>query len=305
MSAISPPPSLTAYDLHRGTVELRPLSVIDMIDGAFSVCRANKRLIAATVLLIMVPLQLLAAFFQRDAIQQLGAALQAPGVATGLFTGEGEVASLLTSLATQVLVTQVLFGALTLIAGRGAAGAPLSGQQLVRATARRSGVLIGAYIGLGLIRFGPLLLAGLAAATGSFALVALLVVVGFVWAVVLTPFIATVTPALMLEDRPATEAISHAVRLARRGYWRVVGLILLGGFVFNLIAGLLAGVASLFAVASGLGFAWVLVGLSNVLSLLIQGPLTAAAMVLLHQDLRVRQEGLDFDVLIGRLAARV
>ncbi|HUG85115.1 MAG TPA: hypothetical protein VMM13_11150, partial [Euzebya sp.] len=61
-------PTRGAYDLQAGVVEVRPLRFTDILDGSFSLFRATMGAMVAMVLAIMVPLQLLSAFLQREAL---------------------------------------------------------------------------------------------------------------------------------------------------------------------------------------------------------------------------------------------
>lgn len=299
-------PEQPAYDLQSGVVELRPLGFTDILDGSFAVFRAAKWVMVPVVCALMIPLQLLVAFTQREALSfSLTGMLDDPAAAE-LILGDGTVTpGLAITLAGQVVVVPLLAGALAHAAAGTMRGYPPELGATAAATARRAGWLIGAYVGCGLARLSPLLLVAAALAAGSEVGVVVAVFVTMVVAIGLTPLFAVITPALMSLDRPAPAAIGHAIGLCRRAYWRTAGVMLGTTVVFNLLALLLAGIPNAIGLLAGLGYGWVLVAFASVLAQLIVAPLNAAAMVLLHADLRVRQEGMDFDRVIQQLSVGV
>ncbi len=297
-------PSRPAYDTTRGVVEVRPLRFTDILDGSFAVFRAGLRPMVALVLAVMVPLQLVTAFVQREALVLGVSGILDDPTGAQILLGEGGVTgATVLSLVVQFVVTPVLAGALAHAAGQVASGRPADLRRSTGVAVRRAGWLVGAAVGF-LIARGLLLgFAVLAGVAGVAPLVAVFIVLGVIAAIGLTPLVAVVTPAVVREDGSGADAIRHGITLARRAYWRTAGVVVGTSFVFNLIAVLLAGIPNAIGIIGGLGFAWVLIAAANVLSQLIVVPLTAAAMVLLHSDLRIRQEGHDFDVILDQMRA--
>lgn len=294
-------PTRQAYDLEDGVVHLRPLRFTDILDGSFTVFRASKWTMIPIVLAVMVPLQLMVAFLQREALSfGLASVLDDPAAADVVF-GQGTVdAALVITILSQVVVAPLLAGALAYVAA-GAMEGPQPGLgQTALLTLRRAGWLVGAYVVTGLVRVLPFGLAVAAVAAESVGGTILATVVAAVVFVGLTPLFAVITPALMTADRPAWQTIWQAVRLCGRAYWRTVLVMLGTTVVFNLLALLLAGIPNVIGLLAGLGFGWVLVAFASVLAQLIVAPLNAAAMVLLHADLQMRQEGRDFDIVLQR-----
>ncbi len=285
-----------------GPVPLRPLGFADILDGSFALYRSGLRVVVPLVLAVMVPLQLLAAFLQRDALRLGIAGVLNDAATADLLRGSGGLgAGLVTSLVVQLLVAPVLAGALVAAAQAIRAGQQTSVREVAGAALRLSGWLVGVYVLGVLVRSVLLLVAAGAAASGADVLVGLALVLGIPALLLLTPLLVLVTPAIMAQDRPPVQAVVHAVTLVRGSYLRTVGIVLGTTVVLNLVAGLLAGIPSVLGLLSGLGFGWVLVGIGNVVTQLVVAPLNAAAMVLLHTDLRVRQEGLDLDVALAAL----
>ncbi|HUG84444.1 MAG TPA: hypothetical protein VMM13_07755, partial [Euzebya sp.] len=294
-----------AYDLQAGVVEVRPLRFTDILDGSFSLFRATMGAMVAMVLAIMVPLQLLSAFLRREALSFGFSGLLDDRATADLLLGEAGVSpALVLTGVSQVLVVPVLGGALVLVAGRRYLGQQVDLRQVLSQTGRKAGWLVLAYLATWALRLLPLILVAAAVATGSAVGLAISVVLTGVVVVAMTPLFVLVTPAIMLEPRQPVQAFLHALRLVRGAYWRTLGVMIGTTLVFNLLALLLAGLPNVIGLIGGFGFAWVLVALGSILAQLIVAPLTAASMVLLHADLRIRQEGLDFDILVQRMRSR-
>lgn len=303
-SLLLPAPDRRAYDLEQGVVDVRPLRFTDILDGSFTLFRATMRVMVPLVLAVMVPLQLLSAYLQRGALSfGITGALDDPAAAAVILGESGPTPALVLTLIAQVLIGPILGGALVLAAGRRYLGQPVDLRGVVTRTLTMSGWLVLGYLASGLLRVLPLGLVALAVAAEVDVLITVTVVLAGLTLMVLTPVFVLVTPAIMLEPRQPVQAFGHAVSLVRGSYWRTVGVVVGTTMVFNLLALLLAGLPNVIGIIGGFGFAWVLVAFGSILSQLIVAPLNAAAMVLLHADLRIRQEGLDFDLLVQRMRA--
>jgi hypothetical protein len=262
------------------------------------------RVVVTLVLIVTVPVQLLSAFLQRETFSIGFAGLLDDPAAAALLFGEGGGSSaLVVTLISQVVVVPLLTGALVHVAHRRYHGHDVSVGETAGATARRAGWLLLANLVAGVVRFAPVLLVIAFAIAGSQVAATVAALVALLLAAGLTPLVVLVVPAIVEGTRPPPAAFRHAVTLARRSYLRTTGVVVGTAVVFNLLALLLAGLPNVVGIIGGFGFSWVLVAAASVLSQLIVAPLTAAAMVLLHADLRIRQEGMDFDLLIDRMRA--
>jgi hypothetical protein len=287
-----------------GAASAGPLRFTELLDGAFALCRGSARTLAVLVLAVHVPLQLGAAFLQRDALRLgLGALLDDPAAADAALGGPLD-GGVLATLAVQVVVGALLAGALTAVVLGARAGRPVRPAEAARAAARRAGWLVGAAVAGWLVRGALLLLVPVGAAVGSDPLVAIGIATGVPLALALTPLVAVVTPALVAAPRPGRAVVVHAVLLGARGWWRVLGVVVGTTGVIALVAGLLAGIPNVTGAVAGGGYGWVLVAVGNVVAQGVAAPLTAAAMVLLLEDLRARQEGADLDALVAEVRAR-
>jgi hypothetical protein len=152
-------------------------------------------------------------------------------------------------------------------------------------------------------RVWPLI--GLALLVGLLTVVALLgLIVGAIYVGVL---LALSTPAFILEQQTVTAAMRRSRDLVRGSWWRIFGILLLGGIIAVVISGIIsvpfvvgAGASEgLFSGNSGAGTAdlsagsLVLLAVGSIISGTLVAPITAGIAALLYVDQRMRREGLD------------
>jgi hypothetical protein len=135
-------------------------------------------------------------------------------------------------------------------------------------------------------------------------------VLGFVAFIALTyGFWSLAAPALLLENLSVLAAMRRSWQLVSRSFWRVVGIMfltaILVGFVSTFIATPFSLASSLITLGQdepyadlGLTLVQLLIGqVGSILSGAVLYPLTAAVTALLYIDLRMRQEGLDLELI--------
>jgi membrane-anchored glycerophosphoryl diester phosphodiesterase (GDPDase) len=119
---------------------------------------------------------------------------------------------------------------------------------------------------------------------------------------------ALAVPALMLEPVGIFGAIRRAVRLTRRQFWRLLGLLLLVSLVVGVAGAILRAPFSIAgqvvvtgstATGSGLLVYLLLTAVGTVISSAVLQPFTAAVSALLYIDQRIRKEAFDVE-LLGR-----
>jgi hypothetical protein len=110
-------------------------------------------------------------------------------------------------------------------------------------------------------------------------------------------------PALMLEPAGVFGAISRAVRLSSRQFWRLLGLSLLTGLVVAFAGAILgapfniAGQLMLTNGDHGLPVYVLLTSIGTVLTSAVLQPFSAAVSALLYIDQRIRKEAYDVELL--------
>lgn len=303
-----------------GAIPLRPLVLSDLLDGAFRIIRYNPRAtIGAAVLVSAVAM-----------VVPIVVAL-ASGSTGGFAPGAGslsdsQVVSLLVALGGLVAGTELqgiglLFvsGMIAHVASAAAVGRKLTMTEAWAATRGKRWRLLGMAFLLGLAAIVALGVAvllvvfvavGLHASLGSVVVLAtllsVLVVVGYLgfW----VRMRALAVPALMLEPVGVFGAIGRAIRLTRRQFWRLLGLLLLVTLVTGVAGTILRApfsVAGQIALTGssdnghGLLVYLLLTAVGTVLSSAVLQPFTAAVSALLYIDQRIRKEAFDVE-LMGR-----
>lgn len=311
-----------------GIIPLRPLSIGEIISGAFESLRANPRAMFLPSLIVLTATGALSAalnYFGADLLlSRLGGLLDSPdirfsGILTvfmGSFTSQ-VVSLLLTALATTILTGLLIVAVSRSVLGRIATPGevwertrgrilPLIGQTLLI-------TLIAIAVDIVIVLIGVALIAVIAASImgtdpGAGAIIAtflaalVLAVLVFIAAVFLIVRLSLAPAALMLENTGVVEGIGRSWALTRGSFWRVLGILVLAGLITGIVSGTLSfGLGMIFGVISvGLPAAQPLAAaggvlLTSIMSALVL-PFTAAVTALTYIDLRMRAEGLDVEL---------
>ncbi len=259
--------------------QMQPMSVGQIIDRAFRLYRGNFVRFITVIAIVEVPLMLLGVFLQR--IIQSHA-----GVGSTLLAG-------IAVLVVSVIANALGQGALVKTISESYLGNSVSVEETYRFVLPKMVTLIGA----------------------SF-LVGLVVLVGFVLlivpGVIFSLQLAMTTLAVVLEDKGATAAMGRSKFLASGNLGKVflvflvvwiIGAIV--GFIFGFIGAHIApptvyGLGSSVAIVPSL-----IQQLFNLVGTVLVAPISAAALILLYYDLRIRKEGFDLEMLardLGRPA---
>jgi hypothetical protein len=263
-------------------VVLRPMTTADILDGGFAVLKARPARIFAITAGFVIPIQLLAAYLQRDATGGVGLFDQSFGGTSGIDqsatvdpTGQVVAAALL-----------IVVPAIALVCVAAGIGHLIS-QWLMGRDAPAGEVL-------GVIGrcWWPLL--------GSFVLVKLAEMAGIlacgIGILFVMPIFVPVAPIVGVERTGPAAALARSWRLIRGQYFRVMGLAVLMGIVSGLIGNALSALPQSLALWVGYDVGWPLLALGSIVSQVVVLPFVAAATVLLYFDLRVRNEGLDLEM---------
>jgi hypothetical protein len=265
--------------------QLRPLSLGEVLDGAFTIYRRQFVSLFLTALVPQLPLiALVVVYYGFIGSAATGAA---PDLSAGAAIAAGIAVLLLAPLAAVGSATAI--GGVTFQVARAYTGAPVTTGEAIRRGFQRSLPMIGSYIVVGIL--------------SMFGILAFFI--GF-FVVLVSAF--AVAPAVVLERRGPIEAISRSWELIK-GAWGEV-------FLVMFIAGMIAGFPG--AAVQGLGLVGVfltagdpdmLMAVQGVTSVLAQiartltFPFSLGATVLLYYDRRVRTEALDVQMMAESLAA--
>ena len=323
-SALAPKPSI---------IPLRPLSIGEILGGAFESLRANPKAMFVPSLVVMGIVGLLSAgslalFLSRlglpnltsgkvelsDAdLDKIGASL------VGLLVQLG-VTSVLSMMATSIIIGLLIVTVSRTILGRKASLGDvwqrtrprvwaLIGQTLLieLILAVITAVFVAVAVGIGWALLGNVIANGASEdSAGTFVvaflvLLALLIVLGLaVFALMCKLCLAPA--ALVLENIGVMEGISRSWTLTRGYFWRIVGIRLLSFIIVFVASQIVSQGVSI--VMQGLVYAapdmtLAILVASTLLSSLIQAailPFDSAVVALMYTDLRMRSEGLDVEL---------
>lgn len=265
-----------------GLPRLGPMTVSDVLDGAFSILKAAPATIIAFTAAFAVPVQILGAWLQRDLLngESLLDLIDAGDSSLGGVDQAGwssTWAQVVLLFGPSLALVFVASGIVRLV-GAWHVGRDLSLGELLRGSLPMAWPLLASWALVHLAEgFGMLLC-------------------GFPAVAVMTWFLVT-APVVGAERLGPIAAMRRSARLVSRRFWPVLGLSLLSGIVaalFGYALGLVPTVLSLLIGTGGLG--WLVTAAAGVLTSLITMPVVAGTTVLIYLDLRVRTEGLDLEL---------
>jgi hypothetical protein len=260
------------------------MTVSDVLDGAFAILKAAPATILAFTAVFAVPVQIAAAWLQRDLLggESLFDLLESDSSLTGVDQGgsSGFWAQVVVLFGPALALVFVAAGLVRLV-GAWHVGRDLSLPDLLRGSLPLAWPLLASWLLVHLAEGAGLLLCGFPALA------------------VMTWFLVT-APVIGAEGLGPVEAMRRSARLVSRRFWPTMGLMLLASvaaMLFGYALGLVPTVLSLLVGTDGLG--WVLTAASGILTSLVTMPIVAGTTVLIYLDLRVRTEGLDLELDAG------
>ena len=289
-------------------VRLRPLGVGERIDAAIKIVRANFLTLAKASLVVAVPSGIVVAIISVSVRSSSEQPVLTGTTSSTIYPALGaELLTLVITLVVSALVTAVCF--------RVIANAYLGQRADWREALRFGWSRLLAVIWISLLTYGAVLILGLAIAVLIAITVAVhLAVLTVLFSVVLGigGFVATIwfliasrlaVPVLLLEDVRGIKAIRRALRLCRGYWWSVFGTQFLAGLlvaVASAVVGLIIG--AVFSVFHGTTISSVIDGfLVQTIDYVVFAPFSAAILVVLTIDLRVRKEGFDIELLSAQM----
>lgn len=299
-----------------GIVPLRPLTLGEIYDGAFSAIRHNPAVMLGVATLVLLVATVLGVLVGQLVVPSLAATFgsitaQEPELA-GFDTMYAQIiATSLGSLVTVLLAAPVVEGILTVSVSQSVIGRKLSVRDVWARVRPRVGILIGWALlrTLGVIvlfSLWTLLLVLVIVAVGDWSvgatvlltvLMILVLLAGTVW---LGVRLGLVAPALVLEGRGLGTTLGRAWRLTRGVFWRLFGIYLLASVIVNIASSIITypiQAGSGFLTMSGTGVATLGTVLALVLATVISTAITtiflSSVVAILYIDVRMRREGLD------------
>ena len=263
------------------------MGLSDVLDGAFKLFKGNARSVILLTAAFLVPIQVLSAFFQRDVLGGAGLSDLLNDPSTALASAEGGDAAgvagaLLTALAT-TLVMPLVAGAICRVVAASYLGEELSPGAALRAVASRWWAFAIAWV-----------LVHILEAIGAI----LLVLPGLL----VMALMVAVAPAIAIEGLGPIRAMKRSSWLSRRRMFPVLGIALASGMLASAVGVALGFVPQTAAVLIGLEWGWPLLALGSILTGVVVTPFVAIVATLVYFDGRIRQEGLDLQVMAAQLA---
>jgi hypothetical protein len=324
MAPVSQPPLPKAGSARTGPLPLHPMTLGDILDGAFKLLKANWKACVLITALFVVPVDIASAWLSRSALPfgirdmitdpSVVEATQPNPFGNSTASLIGSILSALASMA----ITPFVAGAISKVVGASYMGEQIGAGPALAATARRALSLIWAFLlthlatvlpgAAYLISLVVVMRRGFDAASPDPALLwllfgslGLLLIGSFIQFWFLAPF-AAVAPAIVVEDLGPIAGIKRSWRLMVPRYWPVLGISLLAGLIAGLLGSILGGVFTAPVFAFGSKNLWPLLALGDILPALITTPFVAIVATLLYFDARIRREGFDLQLTAAGLA---
>ncbi len=297
-----------------GVIPLRPLTLTDILNGAFAYIRTNPKATLGLTTIVVVIAQLIGLVLQVGPLAAIGELSVLRGEqasrAAEISSSASGIASTLTTLVSSI----VLSGMLTVIVGRAVFGAGISISEAWQRVRGRLLPLVG-YMLLWLLAIVVavfvvvVVIVAVASLSGVVAFViaiplilGLIALLGYLWTA-----LSFAPPLIVLERLGIFSAIKRSVRLVRGDFWRVLGIRLLATLVAAVVA---VAVSIPFSITGQILLlnsesvtttliALALVAIGSAVGQIITAPFSAGAVVLLYTDRRIRAEAFDLVLQTG------
>lgn len=281
------PPQKKGGNEKTGPLPLHPMGIGDILDGAIRLLRANVRTMVIIIATVMVPFAFLQAFLVRNINGGNGIfqSLHDPTAASSQNSPSAVFASEAFALLVLWVAIPLVCGAVSRLVMASYLGGELNAKDALKAMVKHAPALLVATIIVHLVEVVSML--------------GLFVAVAFVM-----PLFMMVAPAISLEDLGPFAGIRRSFRLARRRYWPTVGIALLAGLFATVLQDILGFVPNLIVAFIGLRWGWLLAGATQVLVSFVTVSLITVVATLVYLDARIRQEGLDIEVMANNLELR-
>lgn len=262
------------------------MTVSDILDGAFKLYKANARSLILITAAFIVPVQLAAAFLQRDTFggRSFITVINDPTTARTSNDSANVWASIIVLLAS-VLVLPFIAGAVSRVVSGSYLGQEIPPGDALRATGRRSWALFAAWFLVHVLEF----VAGV-----------LCILPG----VAVMVFFVAVAPAIVIEELGPIQGMRRSFRLIKHRYWGVLGIALLTALLSSAIGSALGFVPQIAAYIIGLEWGWLLLAAGSIIAGIVTTPFVAIVSTLVYFDGRIRWEGFDLAIMAGDMARR-
>lgn len=305
--------------LHKpGTVPLRPLTLADFFDGAFSTIRRNPKAtigVGALVTTAFMLVPIIGALVLAGTGQLNGALDGSSGSGGAPFGDVSVVVASAVSALFSLLANIVVAGLIVPVVTRAAIGEYISPSAAWKQARGRLLPLVGLAL-VELLAFtlivavpvtlGVLLGVALNSPFAAIALGIILGIAGVVAGAAMHPrFFQLAAPALVVEKRGIFSSIARAGRLSQGNFWRILGTLTLVGIATYIVSQIISLPFSLLGLvlaasapdSGGLTGLLLSSNVATIVSGAIVAPFTGAVAVLQYLDQRFRKEGFDIELI--------
>lgn len=268
-----------------GPLLIGPMNFADILDGAFTLYRANVRTLVTVTAVLILPVQLLVAWLSRDLLSDGASGLFSDASTNGFRLSSGSSGvGVLVSIAGTFLVVPLVHGVACRVASSSYFGGRLGPVAAFRAVRGRWWALVAASV-----------LVNLAEVGGA-------VFLFFPALLVMSLFVAA-APAIVIEGLGPIRGMRRSARLLRPRMFPVMGVALGSAVVVAAIDLALGWFPSLLGAVSG-PWGWLFRAAGAVTTSVLVTPYVAIVATLVYFDARIRAEGMDVALLAGRLPHR-
>jgi hypothetical protein len=248
----------------------------DLLDGGFNVLRIDPKTVLGLAAVFIVPVQLVVAFLNRNALADLEQLVDETVARSGT-SPTATVGSTWGSIIGAVggSLGQALIGAgLAVLVTAWYSGGRLDLRGVLRGLKGRWPALVWAWFLVHLLELAGSITLGI----GS--LVAMV-------------FFLVTAPAIAVEGVSGTAGMGRSARLAGRRFWFLLGFSLLSGLVASTLGQVLGLLPQALGLVLGPDLGWIALGVGTIITQLVTTTIVGASTSLAYLDLRIRQEGMD------------
>jgi hypothetical protein len=270
-AALGPPPL---------PVPLEPMTVSDLLDGAWAILKARPRTVLTITAIIIVPIELVSAALQHNLSNGFDLSslfVNQPSTGQPAVFNLGLFGAAYLASALSALTYFFLGGALARLVSAWYAGGDLTAKQAIMASLRKGHIYVAAFLLL-------LVAKGIGYAMCGLGLIAVI------------PLFMLTAPAIMIEDLGPIAGAMRSWKLVARRFWWCVWVWFLSWIIELAVNAMLSAIPGALATLNIPVTADYLVPAFAAFSKLVTAPFVVGVCVLLYLDLRVRTEGLDLEL---------
>jgi len=314
--SIPPPPGFPPLS-HFPTGVLRPRSIGELLDAAFTLYRRNFLLLVAIAAVVQVPYAVLELIVYKltdiggrlNQLQALSNNIGNQGTLTPEQTSQltGDLGAFFAYLGIVFLVQFLIVYPLSLAATTSAVSSRYLDQAATVKSAYRAALnvwrsLIAMVLLLVLVVGGAgAIVLVLAVLSGSAALVGIGFFAVSLFAAVVLVRTSVAAQAIVIEKVSGRRGLDRSWNLTRRFFWRILGIIILLGILQTIVSSVFSLPLLALASSAPVDVRQLVSQAVSAISAVFVAPVTLVTLTLVYYDLRIRREGFDIEMLTAAL----